>query len=194
MRKVILSFVCLMIFLIPVQAQSNTPVVEVFGGYSYLNFDFALRSISRADRQHGHGVGINVAGNITDTFGIVGDFSFHAKDVAIPDFGDVRAEVRTIYALFGPRFSKRGERATAFAQALVGVGTSRDEIGQIHKHTGLAFGFGGGVDINVNKNVAIRAVQFDYLPMRSEIDITDEKKWLHNARLQVGIVFRFGSR
>lgn len=50
--------------------------------------------------------------------------------------------------------------------------------------SGLALVFGGGIDIRVNDRVQIRAIQFDYNPIRG-----DEGPPSHNARIGFGIVF-----
>ncbi len=54
--------------------------------------------------------------------------------------------------------------------------------------TGFAMGFGGGLDIHLNGRVSIRIFQADYLPVDSPLI----GEWRHNARIQTGIVFRFG--
>jgi hypothetical protein len=193
MRKLCVSVVTVVLVSIAAQAQDKPPVVEIYGGYLYLNFDLALDPVTRPGRQNANGVGLNVAGNFNNWFGVVGDFSYNTKDVAIPEFGGLKAAARNLYFLAGPRLSMRRERTTLFAQALAGVGHTRVDIGGVPKFTDLAFGLGGGLDINANKRIAIRAFQFDYLPSRTTNDFTKDKVWLHNIRAQVGIVLKLGN-
>ena len=192
--KFLPSLVAVFLLVVSTQAQEREPVVEIFGGYSYLNFDLANGAFTGAGRQNGHGVGLSAAANLNQRFGVVADFSFNARDVALPVFGGVEGEARNIYYLFGPRLSARSERATVFGHALVGAVSLRDEFGSIHKTTDVALGFGGGLDINLSKTVALRAFQLDYLPSRATSEFTDEKRWLHNFRAQFGIVFKLGNR
>ncbi len=191
MRKLYVSLVTILLVSIAAQAQDRPPTVEVFGGYSHLNFDLAL-GLTRTGRQNANGVGLNVAGNVNGWFGVVGDFSYNVKDVRDPDFPGLKFAARNLYFLAGPRLSRRGERTTWFAQALVGAVRMRADIGSVPKFTDLAFAFGGGLDINANKHVAIRAFQFDYLPSRTTDVSVRDKVWLHNVRAQVGVVLKLG--
>ena len=191
MRKLCMSIVTVLLVSIAAQAQERPPTVEVFGGYSYLNFDLAL-GLTRTGRQDASGIGLNIAGNVNGWFGVVGDFSYNAKDVRDPDFPKLKFPTRNLYFLAGPRLSRRSEHTTLFAQALVGAVRMRADIGSVPKFTDLALAFGGGLDINANPHVAIRAFQFDYLPSRTtDVSIRD-KVWLHNVRAQVGVVLKFG--
>jgi len=193
MRKLCVSIVTILLVSIAAQAQRVPPAVEVFGGYSYLNFDLALDPVARPGRQNANGVGLNVAGNFNHWFGVVGDFSYNTRDVADPRFDGLKFAARNLYFLAGPRLSLRRERTTAFAQVLIGAVRMRADIGSVPKFTDLAYGLGGGLDINANKRIAIRAFQVDYLPSRTTNDFTKDKVWLHNVRAQVGIVLKLGN-
>lgn len=177
-----------------VSAQDKHPSAEIFGGYSYLNFQVKLGfDPTPVDRQSAHGVGINAAVNLSNHLGIVGDFSYNAKGVRVPSiFGPNTGNVQHTYFLFGPRFSVRRDRATGFLQTLVGGAHIRSEFGGIHRTTDLALAIGGGVDLKISKRLAIRALQVDYLPSRRRLAFSNEKDWLQNLRAQFGIVFRFG--
>ena len=77
--------------------------------------------------------------------------------------------------------------ASAFAHVLIGGATGDagpDFSG--FSDSGLAFGGGGGVDIQVSRRLAVRA-QFDW--MGSFADIVDT-----NTRFATGLVFRLGGR
>ena len=118
--------------------------------------------------------------------------------------------------LFGPRVAARGDRVTPFAHALFGgAHISRDfvvtpvtpvppGIGPVAfdaSETAFAMAVGGGVDIKLTDHVALRAIQADYLMTRFDEGrvITPFGQFpgsgsQHNARISVGVVFRFGAR
>ena len=51
---------------------------------------------------------------------------------------------------------------------------------------------GAGLDINLGNNVAIRAAQFDWVPIDSDFtELGYEKGFYNNVRYQAGIVFKF---
>jgi opacity protein-like surface antigen len=188
---------CMLAFFVlvsSVSAQDKHPSAEIFGGYSYLNFQVKLGfDPTPVDRQSAQGVGINAAINLSNRLGIIGDGSYNAKGVSVPSiFGSNKINVQHTYFLFGPRLSFRGGRATGFLQTLVGGAHIRDEFGSPHKTTDLALAIGGGVDLKISKRLALRALQVDYLPSRRRLASSSEKDWLQNLRAQVGIVFRFG--
>jgi len=193
MRRLSVSVVIILLVSAAAPAQDKPPAVEVYGGYSYLNFDLALSPVVNPGRQNANGVGLNVAANLNRWFGVVGDFSYDAKDVDDPNLPGLKFAARNLYFLAGPRLSARRERTTLFAEALVGVVRMRADFGGVPKFTDLALGFGGGLDVNVNKRIAIRAFQFDYLPSRTTNDFTKDKVWLHHARAQVGVVLKLGN-
>src|SRR3990172_5141482 len=99
--RTILFLGCFLCFICST-AMADHPKAEVFGGYSYLNFD--------GDERTGieKGFGADVSGNLTDTFGLVGSFSGHFEE-----------SDHLYYYLFGGRFNRRGETVTAFGQALI---------------------------------------------------------------------------
>jgi hypothetical protein len=202
MKTFILSMALLLCVCASVEAQQCCPgKVEIFGGYSYLNLSPKTDRIpadSMGNRFDGrldqHGFGISVMGNISNKFGIVGDFSHNMKDDSRRIL-DVKTETRTNVFLFGPRFSSRSDDTTAFIHALVG-GLKRRVVSEKLKlsNTDLTLAFGGGLELNTNKHVGVRLLQVDYLPSRGEDDVPgDGKRWSHNFRIQAGLVFRFGN-
>jgi len=118
--------------------------------------------------------------------------------------------------LFGPRVAARGDRVTPFAHALFGGANLKRElvvtpvtpvppgingIAFESSETSFAMAVGGGVDIKLSDHVALRAVQADYVLTRFEEGRTvtpfgqlPGSDSQHNARISVGLVFRFGNR
>ncbi|HET8675929.1 MAG TPA: outer membrane beta-barrel protein [Blastocatellia bacterium] len=199
MRKFILPLAVLFLAAIPAHAQDEYPSVEIFGGYSYLSVDvgadFDDDDFDFDEREGFHGFGVSIAGNISSSFGIVGDFSYNRKDIS--DLTGLDSNANVSLFLFGPRFTARGDTVDGFVHALVGVARQRVEVDLPGENfdiseNDLALGFGGGVDIKASDRFAIRLFQLDYIPIRAEDPFEfDEKRWTHNFRFQIGAVFRF---
>ena len=189
MRRMVMFAAVLLVCGVSAKAQSSYPKAEIFGGYSYLNVEGD--DTIGVDRQHLQGVGFSLAGNLSKKIGITGDFSYNVKNNI--EVGPFAVDLNAFYFLFGPRFSWRGEKATVFGQALVGGVRSKTHLKGFGagRETDFAMGFGGGVDVRVNKTIAIRAFQADYLPTRVT-DLLDDKKWSHHFRAQAGVVLTLG--
>lgn len=164
MRK--MWFIFAIVLCLPLSAAAQeTPKAEVFAGYSYFRGDLDANF---------HGWNFSVAGNPNKWLGVVGDVSGHYVE-----------NVNLHLFLVGPRFSyRKGERVTPFAQTLVGAirlgGSDFD-------NTAFAWTVGGGFDIKVSRNVAVRIIDANYVLLR------DNGVSAHNGRLSTGLVFRFGS-
>lgn len=176
-------------------AQEEAPKAEIFGGYSFLR----VSPGEGLDSVTGHGFSLSVAGNITRNFGIVGEFSRYSKSDFLGDIFndsdlnqiDVNASVITY--LFGPRFTARAGKAEPFFHALIGAARGSAEsstIGAPEPVSGYAFTYalGGGLDVKVNNNFAIRVAQLDFLQARVE------DQGVNNLRYSVGVVIRLGAR
>jgi opacity protein-like surface antigen len=160
------------------QQQTEFRRVEIFGGYSHLI----------GDQQ---GFNVSTTGNINNWLGVVADFSRLSSKITEQNFTE---KITANMYLFGPQFSYRGnKRVTPFARVLLGATTVKSEatLGSQSlefSETNFSYGVGGGLDIRVSKNVAIRAVQADY------IHTSAFGEGQHNGRLTFGVVFRFGSK
>ena len=192
-----------------VEAQvQKAPNIEVFGGFSYLN-------VTRDhEREHFSTIATGVTVNVNKHFGLVGDvalpvagpsetFSFEIdpSPLKIPSYVFTSRETtKASTALFGPRFFLRREKMTLFAHGLAGVVRTRfrseTRLGLdvslppvpssfANSTNTFAYGFGGGIDLNVNRRFAIRLMQADYL--RARIQAPGNQ-----LRLQSGVVIRFG--
>ncbi len=193
-----LSLLTLLLVLCPTMsavAQEEAPKVEMFGGYSYLRINpgDGVNSVSA------HGFNTSLAGNITRSIGIVGEFSRFSKSLSVSDviddpvFGAIEARARVSTLMFGPRFTLRGGNAEPFVHALFGAAHGKfnaSVAGVSESASGVAFAYalGGGLDIKVHDNFAIRIAQLDYIQAR----IGGEG--LNNLRYSAGVVIRFGKR
>ena len=191
MQRIVMFAVVLVVCGVSAKAQSGYPKAEIFGGYSYLNVEG--EDTLGVDRQSLHGVGFSLAGNLSKRIGITGDFSYNVKNNI--EVGPFNVDLNAFYFLFGPRFSWRSDsKATPFVHALAGGVRSKTHLTGFgaQRETDFAMGFGGGLDVKVNKTIAIRAFQADYLPTRIDAPFGD-KKWAHHFRAQAGVVFNFGA-
>jgi len=145
MKKLVLVVVVLLVLTsVSAWAQDKFPKAEVFGGFSVLSLDPGYERIQRIGFQ------ASVAGNFHKNVGIVGDFG-----------GQFENGKGVYEALFGPQFSMRQSKTTVFGHALFGgIGGSGGAA--------FAMGFGGGLDVNFNDRFAVRAVQFDWIPISNE--------------------------
>jgi len=152
-HSLVLSLLLLYTLALPVKAQKPYPRVEIAGGYSPLIVDRARRNMPK-----GWTAGVSV--NVHRYFGIETNLAGHYGHITVP-----RADES--YYLFqgGPRVTFRLQRLTPWAHALFGVSQSRVAGAGVLK-TSFAGTFGGGLDVNVHKRVALRVVQADYVRMR----------------------------
>ncbi|MFQ5817013.1 MAG: outer membrane beta-barrel protein [Terriglobia bacterium] len=173
MRKLGFLAGLLIALALPAAAQEPVefPTVELFSGFSYANLDFDLK------RRNFVGFQGNLSVNLYENLGITGDVGGQFK--SLPGLS-----IQTWEFLIGPRAAVRGNRLTVFGHALFGAMHTR--IRQIGSATDFAMGFGGGADVNLSKNLALRVLQVDYIPVSSG------GIWLHNLRFGFGIVIKAG--
>ncbi len=92
--------------------------------------------------------------------------------------------------LFGPRFSVRTGRSTVFGHILAGGvhhywNDNPAGVPATGDGVGFAMAYGGGIDVNASERIAIRVVQFDWIPIR------EDGSWKKNTmRIGIGIVIR----
>ena len=166
---VVFTFVCL-----PTQAQEIYPKADIFGGFAILSVGDAGLNGSREQLL---GWQASVAGNVHRNVGLVADFGGQYKTIE-------GTKVHAYSYLFGPRFNVRSDRATVFAEALLGgfrVG------GEGFSDNIFALGFGGGVDVKAGKHVSVRLVEFEWLPNHSTGAWSKKE-----VRVLFGVVFNVG--
>jgi opacity protein-like surface antigen len=161
MRKT--SILCLMILCLPlIAAAQEYPKAEIFAGYSYLrgNLDLNLS-----------GFDVSATSNLNRWFGVTADFSGHYyRDFKVHSF------------LFGPKITYRGgSRINPYLHSMLGA----VRLSESGSNTVFGWASGGGIDVQVHKNLAIRAIDVTYLLLR------DHGYNSHNGRLSSGIVLRF---
>jgi len=147
--------------------------VELFGGYQFTH-------IGGVGGVNTNGWNAALTGNVNRWFGVTADFSGSYKGA-----GGLSAKAHTF--TFGPQFSLRSGRVTAFAHVLAGGFHASGGFEDLSAGTrGLAVLAGGGIDARVNARLAVRLFQADWLLWRTQ-GITEKQ----NARISAGVVFCF---
>jgi hypothetical protein len=183
----------LMVFSAPLMAsaQEGAPRVEISGGYSLLRISSPGTPLPGLESITGHGFSLSAAGNITKSFGIVGEFARYSKSDALGNIApgsNLDANVQTY--LFGPRFTVRTGKAEPFFHGLIGaVRGSVETTGASEAGYAFAYVLGGGLDVKVHDNFAIRLGQLDFLQARVA-DIGG----VNSLRYSVGVVIRLSNR
>ena len=199
-RATLVLFVCLVLPAV-MSAQSETPKVTVFGGYSLL-------------RNGGNNVnGWNGQGtfNFNRFLGVTADISGNYRTLASLPIPIVNVGVNQhLYTfLFGPTLTGNLGRVSVFGHALFGealagssAGVSLPIIGglntSVNSANAFAMAFGGGLDFNLGRHFALRPAQLDLV--RTHFSATDalatglssSTSGAQNfLRYSGGIVFRF---
>ena len=201
-----------------VMGQSDYRRFELFAGYSHNRVDVGsvedfdpnddLEISDIFDEREGfNGFNASVVGNFSRYWGAKFDYSYHQKSFG---FGADNATIRLHNFLGGIQIKDNAPEGTfkPFAHALVGLGRTAADLTEFDDRlvdfddAGLAAAIGGGIDIRVANRIDVRAIQIDYNPMRFDFSDFgalgvpgtptfrgDQKRWLHNFRIGVGIVF-----
>jgi opacity protein-like surface antigen len=170
MRNFIILIVLALFVAAPAMAQGTTPKTEFFVGYEYEHLNPGGRGC--------HGFDLNLAYNVKDWLGGVGDFGY-CKETGLPS----GVGGHDFNYMFGPRATYRNSsKLQPYGQVLLG--------GQHESIAGTGFNsfaltLGGGVNYEYNDRFSIRLVQAEYL-------------WTHfggtgwnNARIQAGLLYTF---
>ena len=161
--------------------------------------------------------------NVTSNFGLDASFRYNTGSILSAsgkentDEGavgrkDVEYKRNDFAFLAGPRYTFRNasSRVAPFVYGLVGL--SRDRVSEVtsdaggqsdsrteslQSHRSLGLAGGGGVDISVNTNWVVRAIQADYYiashPARFSTNANAGDKRFGNINLSFGVVYRFGN-
>lgn len=162
-------------------AQCGFGQVDVFGGFSFLNVD----SPSGVGRDSLSGWQASATGYVLPNLGLVADFGGHYKSYSV--LGASSLDLSSLEYVFGPQVRFHANRFSPFAHFLAGG---------LHQHShgggfidmsanSVLLGVGGGLDVDVAKHVAIRILQFDWLPTHLQGAWQDD-----GIRLGFGVVLR----
>jgi opacity protein-like surface antigen len=177
--------------------------------------DLGLSIFAESTKYQKYGFNASFTYNANSVLGLEAAFKYNTGDVMnmqilIPLYLDdesiystdsisVSEKYQDFAFLAGPRFSlRKSKTVTPFAHALMGLDHAKatDKASYFGesmsadalKDTGFAAVVGGGIDLNVQKNFAVRLIQADYF-LTKHLDQT----W-NNMSLSFGIVLRFGGK
>lgn len=184
MKKTIILAAWALLAPLAAWAQPDVPAAEIFGGYSYFR--------ANPEGFNLNGWNASVTGNLTEWFGIEGDFSGHYGRPTWSGVPIEGVELRSHSVLVGPRVTLRGPGAEPFVHFLIGANVaSTEDYGVSRSDSALAALIGAGLDIPVGRNLALRPFQVDYLATRYDVGgYPDERQ--NNFRFSAGVVFRLG--
>ena len=197
MRKILFIMAILLVASITGFSQDEAPKIEAYGTYTLFRADIDI-----FNNESLQGWGAGVQWNPQRYLGLVAEFngSYGSSNVPNPTLPGTTVKVGTnVYSyLFGPRVSYRTKPLTLFAHSLFGFATLQTDLANncptcntINKNQ-FAMALGGGVDVNITKVIAIRAGDFDYVPIHSDLPLNNGgSSYFRNFRYQAGVVFKF---
>ncbi|HEY3131753.1 MAG TPA: hypothetical protein VGL91_20025 [Acidobacteriota bacterium] len=159
---------------LPLLRSQDIPRAQLFGGYSYLNFD--SRSFGFANRSSLNGYTVSPAFNITYGLGVVAEVS--GQYGSRMNFRDVTIGPQFVYGRGNLVFS--GHALFGSTRSFVNVGG-----GERDRERGVLLG--GAVDLGISSRFAVRVFQADYV--RSTL--FDGKQ--NSVRISTGLVYRWHS-
>ena len=181
------------------------PIVEFSGGVSYAHTD--LRGPANMVGWH-----ITFGMNPARQLRLLGDFGEQQVQSSTILLNGRQSTIKDYEYTFGPQIVyRRNPRFTPFAHGLFGVAARHYTVPSntpggpdvLAHDFGFASVLGGGMDVNVNRYIAIRAIQADVsLEHRNWIDaqftpviaqLPASGNWQARPRLACGIVIRVGS-
>jgi opacity protein-like surface antigen len=163
------------------QERGEAPKAEIFGGYQYFHANSGVSGLSGFNL---NGWNASASGFFSRNLGVTADFS---GSYGTPSVLAVGVKTNFYTFLFGPTVRvPNSSRLTPFAHVLFGGGRiSGSAFGLSASSTDFTWAAGGGVDVNLSRNFAIRLGQADFLQTR----VSGSSQ--NNFRYSTGIVLKF---
>jgi hypothetical protein len=179
------------LFLLGIASAQNIPAVNVFGGYSYLNFDLPTTSVTSSQRLALNGWEFSASVRLFHRLSAEGDVSGHQLSDCI---SNTTINCSNLSFMGGPRFTfgNRSSKVTVFVHAL--VGQDRMDLPENSAYsvsdTSVALAAGAGVDYWVFRHVGLQLGPADFVYTRHLNNYAGPSQ--DSIRASGGIVFRFG--
>ena len=193
-----IAFLCAFSALAAAQDQP-VPTWEFYGGYSLVYpgshvhgvRPLGLVPLDSLLETNPRGAGATVSYNFNRWFGLTLDASSHWGS-GEKTLGAKLDDASFSNLSIGPRVTFRSTHFTPFIEALVGDHRLAPEA--FHRIDKLGFMFGGGLDLNVSRHVALRLIRADYVmsSYRFGPRATTPSTDIRGGRAQAGVVFMFG--
>ena len=161
------------------QNAPQIPIVEIFGGYSYLNFD---PNELFSSRQSAHGWEASVSANLYQWFALEFDVSGYYKSYGVLDYSSYSY-------VAGPRFNFK----PGYVHVLIGGDNlTASAFGLSASQSSFLSAFGGGVQFPIDNRYSFR-IGADYVVSRH--NLTGPQSFTqNNIRASAGIVINLGNR
>jgi outer membrane immunogenic protein len=164
--------------------------LDVGVDYNYAHSNLPVGGCGCFDLNGGSGwVGLNLSHSI----GVVGEIaSQHASNIS-----GSGSDLTLTSFLAGPRYRRTlGRRLSPFVQVLLGGAHAGGTLapgssGIAGSSSAFAMITGGGLDIGLNRRIALRAFEADYYLTRFDNGVNDHQ---NNLRIAFGVTLRFGGR
>lgn len=167
MRNLLIAGI-LMLFAAGAACAQTAPKTEFFVGYEYQHLNPGGTGC--------HGLGLNLAYNLSDWLGGVGDFGI-CRQAGLPS----GLSAHNINYLFGPRLTYRNfGKWNPFGQVLLGGQHVGSNVGSANS---FAMTMGGGMDYQYNDRFSLRLIQVEYLYTHFGGAAQN------NARIEAGLVY-----
>jgi outer membrane protein OmpA-like peptidoglycan-associated protein len=175
------------------------PKWELYGGYSFFHpgadvhgqLPGALLPLSSRLEANPRGAGASLTYNFNRWFGWTLDTSTHwgSGEATVPRRIDDAAFSNLS---MGPKVTFRSNHFSPFLEVL--VGDHRLMPDAFHDIDKLGFMFGGGLDINLSRHVALRLIRADYVYSNYQYGAAavTPRTEIRGVRLQAGLNFMFG--
>jgi membrane-associated protease RseP (regulator of RpoE activity) len=193
MEKIV-RFALAVLFLLGIASAQNIPAIDLFGGYSYLNFNVPSSNYTTAQRLSMQGWDAAASVAVLHHLAIEIDIAGHT----LSDCGGTTGlNCDDFSYMFGPRynFGDRTKKITAFVHGLVGedratLGNTSDTATNSTTDSSVALAAGGGIDYWLGRRFGVQIGPGDifYTHHLNAQGVNGQDSY----RVAGGIVFRFG--
>ena len=160
-----------------------TPAVEIGLGYAYMRDD-------GIDENFPLGWYVDIAGNLNDWLGLVGEVGGNYKTVNDSEFEDLDIKLSVHTAMGGLRLTHRGDSANFYIQTLAGVAKQKISfVDEDLSTTDFALQPGVGIELGTGGSAGFR-IGADYRRIFGDDQDGSVSEW----RATAGFVFRMGQR
>lgn len=192
MEKIV-RFALAAIFLLGIASAQNAPSIDVFGGYSYLDFNVPASQQTFSQQLKMNGWNASASWTFFHHLGAEFDLSGHQ----VNNCGGSTLKCDNFSYMFGPRYTigDHSRKLTGFVHGLIGQDRA-DVIGQngssssTISDTSVSMAAGGGADYWLFRHVGIQFGPVDYLYARHFNNFGAANQ--SNFRASGGIALRFG--